>query len=80
MFNLFKKKQQEGSETTIKIGGMHCTSCAINIDGELEELDGVISANTTYASAVTKVKYDPEKVDKKSFQEVIEKLGYSVAK
>lgn len=76
MLNLFKKKPQ-GSEVKLKIEGMHCTSCAMNIDGELEELDGVISASTTYASAQTKIQYDPEKVDKENFQKVITKLGYT---
>ncbi len=77
MFNVFKKKQKQGEEMKLKITGMHCTSCAINIDGELEEIDGVISASTSYAQAVTKINYDPEKVVKETLHLTIKKLGYS---
>lgn len=49
---------------TIKLNifGMHCTSCAMNIDGELEDTDGVKEAKTNYAKQVTEVTFDPEKV------------------
>ncbi len=32
-----------------KIQGMHCTSCAMNIDGELEDTEGIKEAKTNYA-------------------------------
>ena len=37
----------------LKIKGMHCTSCAMNIDGELEDTKGVKEANTSYAKQKT---------------------------
>lgn len=78
MFNILKKKEIQGEEIKLKISGMHCTSCAMNIDGELEELDGVISSDTSYANAMTKVQFDPKKVNKEKFREVIKKLGYAI--
>ena len=63
------------TKTVLKITGMHCTSCAMNIDGELEDL-GVINANTNYAKAVTEVEYDDEKVSMKQIQDAIQKVGY----
>ena len=33
----------------LQIQGMHCSSCAMNIDFDLEDLDGVKSAKTSYA-------------------------------
>jgi len=53
---------------------MHCTSCAINIDGELEDL-GVLRANTSYAKGVTEIEYD-EMISLAKIQESIKKLGY----
>lgn len=49
---------------TIKLNifGMHCTSCAMNIDGELEDTEGVKEAKTNYAKQVTEVTFDPEEV------------------
>src|SRR5205085_6844385 len=45
------KSVADTSEVTFKISGMHCTSCAMNIDGEIEELEGVLSSSTHYARA-----------------------------
>lgn len=61
-----------------KIRGMHCTSCSLNIDGQLEDLNGVISADTSYAKSETKIKYDPEQVSIEQMKKVIEKLGYEI--
>jgi Cu+-exporting ATPase len=63
---------------TLKITGMHCTSCAMNIDGELEDL-GVNSANTNYARAITEVEFDSDKIKLEKIQEVIKELGYTVS-
>ncbi len=44
----------------LNIFGMHCTSCAMNIDGELEDSEGVKESKTNYAKQVTEVTFDPE--------------------
>lgn len=77
MFNIFKKKPA-GEKITLKISGLHCASCSLNIDGELEEISGVISSNTSYATQETVVVYDPKLVKPSSFIKIIEKLGYKV--
>lgn len=60
----------------LKIEGMHCTSCAFNIDGELEDTEGVISSNTNYAKQETQVEFDPTKVSEDQVIEVIRRAGY----
>lgn len=59
------------------ITGMHCTSCAINIDGELEDILGVTSA-TNYQRSETKVTYDEKNVKPKDIINIIGKLNYTV--
>ncbi len=44
-----------------KIEGMHCSSCAITIDMDLEDLDGVGKAQTSYAKSETEIEFDEEK-------------------
>lgn len=88
MFGIFKKKtagnevnasQDARTETVkIKIDGMHCTSCSMNVDGELEDLDGVLSASTSYARQESVVEYDPQKVSVGRMEAVIKKLGYTI--
>ena len=60
-----------------KIEGMHCSSCAITIDMDLEDLDGVEKAQTSYAKSETEIEFDEEKVSEKKITDVINKLGYS---
>lgn len=60
-----------------KITGMHCTSCAMTIDMDLEELEGVKGAKTSYAGQDTEVEFDPAKITDDLILESIKKSGYS---
>lgn len=62
----------------LKIEGMHCTSCAMCIDMDLEDLTGVCSCKTSYAKAETEVEYDSEKVSEEQILQTIKKSGYQV--
>ena len=66
-------------KTVFKITDMHCTACAMNIDFELEDLEGVKMAKTNYAKAQTEVEYDPSLVSDKKIIEAIKKIGYTSA-
>lgn len=77
MFNLFKKKPA-GTTITLKLSGLHCSSCSLNIDSEIEELPGVISTSTSYAKQESVITYDPKLTDPSKFTSVIKKLGYKV--
>ncbi len=78
MFHFFKQKEKPGQVVTFKIEGMHCSSCSINIDGELEDTPGVFEANSNFARAVSTVRYDPEKISIEDIVTTIKKLGYTM--
>lgn len=61
---------------TFRISGMHCTSCAMNIDGELEDIAGVVEATTNYAKQETVVKFDADVIQTERIIEVIKAVGY----
>lgn len=63
---------------TLKITGMHCTSCAMNIDFELEDLEGVKEASTNYTKQRTIITFDPDKIKLGKIIEVFNKLEYGV--
>lgn len=65
-------------KTVFKIGGMHCVSCSLNIDGELEEREGVKEAYTNYAKQQTEVTFDEKALTEKEIITIIKTLGYSV--
>lgn len=60
----------------LKIEGMHCTSCAMNIDGELEDTEGVKNSNTNYVKQQTEVEFEEAKLDDAKVIQIIEKIGY----
>ena len=59
--------------------GMHCSSCAMNIDFDLEDLDGVISSKTSYAKQSCEVEFDEKKINVDGLLDQIKKTGYSAA-
>ena len=55
---------------------MHCTSCCLNIDGDLEDnVKGVRSAKTNYARQECEVEFE-EKVEIEQIISQIKKTGY----
>lgn len=62
-----------------QITGMHCSSCAITIDMDLEDLDGIKKAQTSYAKAETEVEFDPSKLSDDLILETIKKSGYKAS-
>ena len=56
---------------------MHCTSCAMNIDGDLEDnVKGIKSAKTNYARQECEVEFE-DKVTIEQIISQIEETGYS---
>jgi copper chaperone CopZ len=60
---------------TYQIEGMHCTSCSILIEGELEDIG--VNATVNYAKAEVTVTFDPERISERKILEVIRQAGYS---
>ncbi len=64
------------TKKTFKITGMSCAPCSINIDGTLEDTDGVNEANTSYANQVTEVTFDELKINAEDIVKTIKSAGY----
>jgi copper chaperone CopZ len=60
----------------LKVEGLDCSSCALSIDFDLEDVDGVISAKTNYAKQETEVEFDENKVSLKQILDTFKKIGY----
>lgn len=60
----------------LKIIGMHCTSCTMNIDGDLEDIEGIRSAKTSYARQECEVEFEEKSVDVEQIIAQIKKTGY----
>lgn len=62
-----------------QIRGMHCASCAMLIDGALEDLPGVKSASASYARQIVEVEYDENKVSETEILSAVEDAGYTAS-
>ena len=60
-----------------KITGMDCVACALTIDGDLEEREGIKAAKTNYAKAQTEVEFNDTKISEKEILAVLKKAGYT---
>ncbi|MDO8599797.1 MAG: cation transporter [bacterium] len=57
-----------------KVEGMDCTSCAMVIESDLEDLG--IKAKCNFAKCILEVEYDPNKVPESKVKEVVNSSGY----
>ncbi len=65
-------------KTSFQIEGMHCASCAVNIEHALKKTAGVTEANVNYALARATVEFDESSADEMGLHGVVEKEGYKV--
>lgn len=66
------------TETKIfPVVGMHCASCAKNIERVVKKLSGVTSVSVNYATERAKVEYDPADCSPEKIGEQVGKLGYT---
>lgn len=61
---------------TLKLSGMHCVSCSMLIEGELEDMG--VEAKANYAKQLVEVTFDPNKTKEEVIIAAIKKLGYTV--
>ena len=62
----------------LPISGMTCNNCANTISRSLRRVDGVLEAETSYASERTHVRYLPSMVEVSDIKRAIRDAGYSV--
>ena len=67
------------TEITLKIMGMHCATCALNIETALKKTSGITFANVSFPLEQAKINYDPEIVSVPEIKKVIENVGYTAS-
>ncbi len=59
----------------LKVEGITCSGCAVDIVSALKNLDGILDAEASYATGNVNVDYDPRELDEKEVLDHVEKLG-----
>ena len=65
-------------EMSIKIQGMRCTSCTMNVENFLMRLDGIYDVKADLTSQSAQIRYDSGKITLKGIEKVIESLGFEL--
>lgn len=65
-------------EMTLRIQGMHCASCTMNVENFLIRLDGIFDVKADLTSQSARIRYDSSKVDMDEIEKVIESLGFEL--
>jgi copper chaperone CopZ len=61
---------------TFRVEGMHCASCGLLIDDELDDLDGVLAAQTSVRRGTSTVTVDPARCGPQDVIAAIASVGY----
>jgi len=62
---------------TFKVAGMHCTSCALLIESDLE--DAGVTAVCNYVKQTLTVEFDENKTDEAAIKKIVGKSGYQLS-
>jgi copper chaperone CopZ len=65
------------TKKTYKVEGMHCTSCAMVIESDLE--DAGVNARCSYAKQTLEAEFDEMKVSEKNIADILKKAGYKIS-
>lgn len=67
---------QAETKVVIPVSGMHCGSCADNVDKAVRAVAGVKSSETSLDTSATTVVYDAKQVKVDALVAAIQKAGY----
>jgi len=59
-----------------KISGMHCASCAANIERSLKGKDGIISIRVNFANESAYIEYTAQEISPQGLEKLIQDAGY----
>ena len=65
------------TKKSYKVFGMHCTSCPLVIESDLE--DAGIKASCNYARSTLDVEYDESYMTKETIEKVVNTSGYALS-
>ena len=70
--------EPEKKKAELKITGMHCATCAVNIEESLSQLKDVTKASVNLGTDTAHVEFDPAKVSIHDIQKAVKDAGYDV--
>jgi copper chaperone CopZ len=62
-----------------RIDGMHCSNCAMNIEGIEDDLPGIKQISASYQKGQMVVEFDEARVSENQILEAVKERGYQVS-
>ena len=69
-------KENKPEKIILGITGMHCSSCAQNIEKKIKKEKGIKTASVSYAAKRASIEFDSEKINGKKLAGIINRMGY----
>ena len=66
----------QGEAAYLRVDGMHCASCEILIEKLALRIDGIVAAESNYATGTARIVYDPNRLDPGDLPALISRSGY----
>jgi Cu+-exporting ATPase len=70
--------EENTKELIFKAEDITCSSCATDMEKILQEIEGIINAAVDFAEETVRVRYNPQKLDRKEVFLAVRKLGYKI--
>lgn len=67
-------------ETVLSVPDISCEHCVNAINGALKTVPGIQTVNTDIPTKTVLLRYDPNQVTMSKVEEVLDDIGYTVAK
>lgn len=71
-----KNKKNKASYT---ISGMHCASCAINLEKALKKNSDIKSASVNFGTKLASVEFEDKKANESEVRKIVEQAGFKIA-
>lgn len=62
-----------------RVDGMHCSNCAMNIEGIEDDLPGIKQISASYQKGQMVVEFDEARVSENQILEAVKERGYQVS-
>lgn len=68
----------EKKKAELKISGMHCATCAVNIEESLSKIKDVTKAQVNFGTDTAHVEFEPGKVSLGEIEKAVKDAGYNI--
>lgn len=73
-------KQENIQKVEVQIEGMTCDACQNHVDHAVNELDGIVSVETSYTNGNSIIQFDKTQTNQEEIKKAVESTGYKATR